>query len=431
MQLSNNKTGWIIIPSKTQDMKNFKENVGKLKALSDKTWCTKTYKADTYLAQGEFHIYYEAGRPKLGLAFDSDRICEMRDEKNHREIPHKYYETLKNHINKESLKMSIYEKPQYIKAGQVAKVYRDIGEAIKNNDTYTIFNYFGFHPTKTEKGKLILKEYKQTYPLTFRDCDIDEEKIFADVVKIEGNADFRSSQLKTLANLEYVGGDITRLDFSKIESLGALKEVGGNIDFSGSTMLSLGNLEKIGGNASFYRCLLNDFGALKSIKGNLYINLSVKSLQNLEYIGGNAIIDSEILNDLGRLKSVEGNLYIESPQLQDLGLLEKVEGKANFSYVKGLRNTGNLISVGGDAYFNDTNVKEFANLRQVNGNLYVNNTDIENLDILENVNGKIYLNDNTFQDLDSAKAFLKSKKQVSIDKKRSFWEILCSSIWKA
>ena len=49
-------TKWVIIPSEEHDPENFEANVEKLKALSYKTWCTKSFNAKPYLANGDFHI---------------------------------------------------------------------------------------------------------------------------------------------------------------------------------------------------------------------------------------------------------------------------------------------------------------------------------------------------------------------------------------
>lgn len=404
--LSSNKTGWIVIPSKAQDNKNFRTNVKKLKSLSNEKWCIKTFKASSYLNQGKFHLYYEAGQPKIAIRFDNDKIVEIEGFKNNKRIPQEYLETIKKHISENSLKISPYEKNRFDEAELIAKVNYDIGDAIKNNDSYKILDYFKMFPKKNENGKIIIKEYEKTYPLSLSEYGINEENLFNDIVKIEGNADFKGSKLKTLGNLEYIGGDIN-LNLSKIEDLGALKEIGGNIDFSGSNVKKLGNLEKIGGNAYFYACQIKDLEALKKVEGDIFLDIPVKSLQNLEFIGGNAKINSRQLKDLGKLKIVKGNLNIASDCLQNLGSLEEVWGNATFS--KELVNTGNLNRIGGNAHFDETKIKSFTNLKQVFGDLHLEDSNIENLDVLEDVRGEIYLADRIFQDLNSAKKFLEKQ----------------------
>ncbi len=424
--LSKDKTGWIIIPSKVQDYDNFKTNVSKLKSLSCEKWCIKTFKASSYLSQGEFHLYYETGKPKIALRFDNNKIVEIKGIKNDKKIPQEYFETIKKHITKNSLKLSTFEQNRLDNAALVAKVYQDIGNAIKNNDSYAIFNYFGINAKKNEKGKLILKEYKKIYPLSFEDYGINEEKIFKDIIKIEGNADFKGSKLKTLANVEFIGGNIT-LKLSEIEDLGALKEVGGNFDFSICKVKNLKNLEIIRGNAFIDACKINNLGALKKVGGNLFLGIPVKSLQDLEFIGGNAQIESRLLENLGKLKIVKGNLYINSDCLQNLGLLEEVGGNASFP--KELVYSGNLRKVGGDADFNETKIKCLSNLKQVLGDLFLDDSNIENLDALEDVRGKIYLTNKIFQDLNSAKLYLQNQTQSSTPIKQTFWQKIINNIF--
>ena len=83
----NTLTGWITIPSKTNDPDNFEDNVKKLQTLSHDSWCTKTYNARPYLAEGDFHIYLDNGKPKLGVRFVEDEIAEIQGEKNNSKSP--------------------------------------------------------------------------------------------------------------------------------------------------------------------------------------------------------------------------------------------------------------------------------------------------------------------------------------------------------
>lgn len=80
-------TKWIVIPSKVHDPENFEANVEKLKALSYKTWCTKSNNAEPYLAKGDFHVYLENGKPKLEVRFVGDEIQEIQGEQNNNKIP--------------------------------------------------------------------------------------------------------------------------------------------------------------------------------------------------------------------------------------------------------------------------------------------------------------------------------------------------------
>ena len=61
------ETKWVKISSKINDPDNFKENMERLKILSHDTWCTKATHTEEYLAFGDFHIYLDKGKPRLGM----------------------------------------------------------------------------------------------------------------------------------------------------------------------------------------------------------------------------------------------------------------------------------------------------------------------------------------------------------------------------
>ena len=88
-------TGWVVIPSKINDPENFEKNVEKLKTLSHNNWCTKSFNAEPYLSEGDFHVYLENGQPKLGVRFVGDKVQEIQGEKNNGKIPQKYLDTFK------------------------------------------------------------------------------------------------------------------------------------------------------------------------------------------------------------------------------------------------------------------------------------------------------------------------------------------------
>lgn len=89
---------WIVLPSKKHDSKNFEQNVARLKILSQNSWCTKTYKAEPYLAQGDFHIFVDKGVTKIGICFEDNTIKEIQGRKNDWRIPEEYAENILEHI---------------------------------------------------------------------------------------------------------------------------------------------------------------------------------------------------------------------------------------------------------------------------------------------------------------------------------------------
>ena len=94
------KSKWVIIKSQEKDPKNYVENLEKLEMLSHRSWCLKSYMADQYLKQGNVHIYYENGEPKLAIRFYKNTIVEIQGEKNNGVIPDEYVEILDSHIKK-------------------------------------------------------------------------------------------------------------------------------------------------------------------------------------------------------------------------------------------------------------------------------------------------------------------------------------------
>ena len=205
-------TKWVVIPSKEHDPDNFEANVEKLKALSYKSWCTKSFNAEPYLAKGDFHIYIENGKPKLGVRFVKDKIQEIQGEKNNNRIPLDYIDVIEKHISENNLKLTI-DIQSKIKSAEkskkeIPKIKNDLKDIIKNNDIKRIYRYFGISAKERNDGYLRISEFKQpSKDYTFKDLGIDENKLLENVKVIKGNADLRNSNLKSLKNLKYIGRD--------------------------------------------------------------------------------------------------------------------------------------------------------------------------------------------------------------------------------
>ena len=205
-------TKWVIIPSKEHDPENFEANVEKLKTLSYKTWCTKSNNAEPYLAEGDFHVYLENGKPKLGVRFVGDEIQEIQGERNNNRIPIDYLDVMQNHISENNLKLTNDAKDEIKSAERtrkkITKIKKDLKDAIENNDVKTIYKYFGIEVEEDKDGYLTISKYEQpSDDYTFQDLGIDENKLFKKVKTIKGNADFKNSQVTNLENLEVIGGN--------------------------------------------------------------------------------------------------------------------------------------------------------------------------------------------------------------------------------
>lgn len=336
-------TGWIIIPSKKNDVANFKENVEKVRALSHKSWCTKTNNAHPYLSEGDFHVYVEKGYPKLGIRFTKNKVREIQGELNNGKIPFQYADICLKHIEGFPLDFDAQEQIQNLRERKcrLEQIKIDLAESIKNNDVEEILNYFGI---KVEKAVSQIKtdDVKDLYDIdsysaiqdgiSFSEMGIDENKLFDKIQTIKGTANFSGSEVTDLGALTYIGGNAIfenskiknlnnlfliegNADFknSNVRFLGDLRMIEGNADFENSYLTSLNKLEKIGGNARFNNSKVSDLGALKHIGG--YANFSnsrVDDFKNLEYIGG------EIIDKNGR--------YVSNPTIDVIsGLINKIE----------------------------------------------------------------------------------------------------------
>ena len=91
------------------------------------------------------------------------------------------------------------------------------------------------------------------------------------IQRVEGTITLYHSDVKSLGNLEYVGGSLYSETPSKIQSLGYLKKVGCDINLQGSNIKSLRNLEYVGRNLFLHNSSVEDLGNLKTVNGVLNI----------------------------------------------------------------------------------------------------------------------------------------------------------------
>ncbi|TLP79210.1 hypothetical protein [Maribacter sp. ACAM166] len=136
---------------------------------------------------------------------------------------------------------------------------------------------------------------------------------------VRGDQEYKNNghEIKTLGNIESIRGDLGLL-YTKIQDLGKLKRVGGDLWFSGSDefinkgsfkIKTLTPLEKVNGAVS--------------IRGN-----SLTSLGTLKYVGKNLSLRFSKVTDLGNLEDVGGNLLISKYNLEYYDFSKiKIEGK--------------------------------------------------------------------------------------------------------
>lgn len=378
--LEDTKTGetdtkWVIIPSQKSDPDNFEKNVEKLKVLSYKSWCTKSYNAQPYLKRGDFHIYLEKGQPKIGMKFIGDEIAEIQGEANNGKIPLEYAESVTQHIDENNYKIRYSIKKELSTLEKVnkeiKKIRKDLKTAIEKNDVKTIFEYFKIKAEEDENGLLTISEFKQPCEdYTFSYIGIDENKLFEKIKKITKNADFENSKVTNLGNLESIEKNAIFRN-GRITNTGKLQSIGGYANFRDSEITGLGNLVSIGKSAEFTNSRITSLGNLKSIGSHAFFGDSqITDLGNLEFIGKEADFINSHITSLGNLKYIGEHAYFNNSRIADLGNLEFIGGKAVFRNSQ-ITRLGNLEAIEGDADFTNSQVTNLENLKSVGKNVYL------------------------------------------------------------
>lgn len=461
------ETKWVKIPSKKHDPKNFEANVDKLKVLSHKSWCTKSYNAKPYLEKGDFFVFLEKGQPKIGVRLDGSKIQEIQGEMNDGYIPLQYFDEVKKLISENNLglhrdcKVQIKEtKERQLK---VENIKQDLEIAIKQNDVEKILNYFGIKSQKDDNGFLTISEYKKPLDeIGFEDLGIKENDLFKKIKCVKGIANFIGSNATSLGVLEEVKGDlylnhhgrnemkapnlkilrgsVIGTDKQKenlvknLEIFGAFdikgaKEYLGNIvksnDFDIENVfcylgidvekdkngfLTISEYKQPNPIFSFKDVGIDEeklFAKVKKIKGNAdFVGSSLKSLGSLEYVGGNLVLGSQIM-DLGDLKEVGGDFsnysgigsYKGLCNIKTLGGLKKIGGDM-FFYDSRLESLGDLEFVGKSLHLNECKkLQSLGNLKKVCESLYLTDSSVENLGNLEYVGHDAWFNRTKIKDV--------------------------------
>jgi len=142
-------------------------------------------------------------------------------------------------------------------------------------------------------------------PLNYNPTDIftatDLKKIISKN-EIHSDIIIRGENIKKLEKVEKVNGFLGVSD-STIESFGRLKEVKGNLFISTNTVFSniksLDNLEFVGGDLILRYSNIEDLGALKKVGGKLSLrDTKIKNLGFLEFVGGDLFLPKRIENEI-------------------------------------------------------------------------------------------------------------------------------------
>lgn len=389
----NDTTGWVHISSQKHDEANFEHNVQRLKALSYPTWCTANKTGKLHLENCDFHVYVVDGITQAIMRIKNGKIVEIQGIDNNSLIPPKYLDEIVSHIKESGLMTSeIIKERIYDTCGARDKRYKEINDfkellkTVDKTNPEEVFPLLGIEVKVLENKKFELSEYYQPdKDISFADIGIDEQKLFENVEKINGNATFSNSSLKRFTNLKYIDGDA---DFanSRVKNLGSLTEVSGSVNFKQSKVSDLGNLQFVG-ECNFSDCKFDTLKNLKSVAGYVnfenaqikslgklkytgtcnFKNAKIKTLENIEQINGDAIFTDSKIVDLGKLKYIQGNACFSYSNIRSLGNLEEIGGNADFSNSR-VDDTGNLREIGGNADFAYCNINRLKNLQCIRGN---------------------------------------------------------------
>ena len=398
-------TGWVVIPSKKHDPKNFEKNVEKLKTLSHNNWCTKSFNAEPYLSEGDFHVYLENGQPKLGVRFIDEKVEEIQGEQNNGKIPVNYLDTFKSYKEENNLNLSFSTikeiKQAETRKENIEKMKSNLGDALDLKTIESaekILNYFGIN-SKIIDNKLVVNKYHQpgqmtgfwaTYhapDYTFSDLGINENKLFKYIHKIHHDANFRYSNATDLGNLKEIGGD-AYFNYSSVIKADKLELIYGDAYFRNSKVKSLKNLMEIGKNA--------DFSHTQDI-----------NLDSLVNIGGNADFTCSKIKNLGSLTNIEGNADFVLSEIQNLDNLYFISGEGKFRHCE-ITSLKNLNKVAQNLNLNYSNIKNLDNLEEVGRTIDTTDSPLKSLPKLKLVGGSIYANEN-FKESDFKSVFVGNK----------------------
>lgn len=340
---------------------------------------------------------------------------------------------VKDYIKDKKLKLSSHAKNEiqkskkFIKKAEKIKI--DLKEAIENNDAVKIYEYLGFKLKTDKDGFITLDKYFQP-DIPFKMLGIDEQKLFDKVKRIDGDVYLEQSNLKTLSNLEYIGG---YLFLKKDLNLGKLKVVGDRIFNDDYIDILKTNIESINGvkikeiikesetntynpEKIFQLCGIktqkdeNGFLTISHydscIAHFLFEDLGIdenKLLEKVKRIEGNATFISSYLTSLGSLESVGGDMYLSAPNITSLGNLKTVGGNFVLDEASNLKSLENLEHIGGDLSFGGSKLTSLGSLKKLEGSVNFTNTQITSLNNLEFIGGDVNFDNSQITDLGKLK----------------------------
>ncbi len=290
----------------------FEENVKKLRVLSHPNWCTSSYMAEEYLRQGDFHIFIENGQPKFAIRFEDNKIAEIEEPQNNGKVQKDSAVALDRYIakNRYNYKSSSNVNEDFIKYGA------QLVELAKNKDYFGILDCLGFEPEILDSGKFAINGYnKAFFDNNLEDFGIDENELFENIELVKGDVDLNYTKLENLGAVKEIHGDLNCKN-SNLRNLGELKLVKGSLDLTGSTIERLRYLQRVGGDLILRNSEVKWFDHLKEVGGNLdLVDSAFASVgrHKIKKKDGSVVI----LPKFEKLEKVGGQIFMKSSDYTD------------------------------------------------------------------------------------------------------------------
>ncbi len=458
-----NKGKWKIFPSKEKDEANFFKNVQELTNLVDKTpWCTRTL-ASTHLENGDFYVFLDnESKPRIAILMEGNAISEIRGLGNKfyedQEIEDDFRDVVLNFLqNNTDFEMgkNWLEKEEWNKrlVTYKAQIENNTFEEknLENLLKDLCHHDFQRHNPTNSNVEALKEQMPKLKTMLAKHFNCKEDEICCGnfqfkgdkcPVVVLGNLNFlgnesnqntqklkfvlgdlfNTNNLKSLDNLEFVGGDanfgrskiesLPKLEFAgilnlfktKIKILPKLKTVSHNLSCGECEIEEIPNLEYVGDSASFDGSNIKNLKKLKLVDYSLnLVNCKDVDLSSMEFVGHNAYFDGLKTNEIPNLRIVEGTLSCEKAAIKSMPKL-KIVGKNAVFCESQIENLNNLEYVGDCADFQKTCIKILPKLKIIKGSALFCFSKIKKLAKLEKICGKIANFENSdIEDLSSLK----------------------------
>lgn len=113
---------WIKIPQTDRDHPDFKANVSKVQAVSDKAWCTSQGMAEAYLPMGDFWVLVKNQKSELAVRFNGNAVAEIQGKANNGQIPEEYLPDVKDLVRSGKVELTISSMDQILRAIKESKI---------------------------------------------------------------------------------------------------------------------------------------------------------------------------------------------------------------------------------------------------------------------------------------------------------------------